>query len=504
MLVLHIKYQFRLSNKNSSYNRIIKATGIFGGSQLVSIVLGVLRTKIVALLIGTVGVGLIGVFQSIIDTVRSVTSLGLDTGAVKEIASAASSEDTQELSKSISIFKKWFLWTALIGFLSCIVFCLPISIWVFDDVKYSMHIAALSVCVFLAILATGRSAILQGLSKISYMAKASLISAVGTILIVIPIYYFFGVYAVVPALALGNLAWFFSVDYYYKKLNIRVVTVENKEIVEAGLNTLKLGIFIVLSTVLSTVSMLLIRTYLITDADVETAGLFQAVWTITNIYLALILKSMGTDYFPRLCGVIDKKREVRTLINEQTYIVLIIASPIIVGMLVFSELILPLLYSVEFSGAASLLQWQVLGTFFKVMAWPVAFILLAKNKGPLHFVTECIFYGVYLVVGYLLFPYYGLDALGIGYLIAYIVYFAAIFIMGRSISGFAWSSAVAKIVIVNVLMILFSFYIVYTHLEYAYISGGVIFILSLIYAYYNLRKVFGLNDIKNWFKSKRS
>lgn len=493
-----------MENKNSSYNQIIKATSIFGGSQLISIILGIVRTKIVAILLGAAGVGLLGVFQSIIDTTRSITSLGLDTGGVKDIATAANSENPEDLPRSVSIFKKWFLWTALIGFFACIAFCLPISVWVFGDVKYSMQVAALSVCVFLATLATGRSVFLQGMRQISYMAKASILSAVCTLLVVIPLYYFFGIYGIIPALIGGNLLWFFCTDYYYRKLDIKSITVENKEIVQAGLNTLKLGLFIVLSTVLSMLSMLLIRTYLMRSIDVEAAGLFQAVWTITNIYLGLILKSMGTDFFPRLCSVVDEKKGVRLLVNEQLYIVLVISSPIIVGMLLFSEVILPILYSSEFSNAASLLQWQIVGTFLKVVSWPVAFILLAKNKGLLHFITEGLFFVVYLAISYFLFPHYGLDSVGIGYFVAYIFYFIVIFAIGRGLSGFVWSKAVLKMILVNILFIVCSFYTIHNQVNYVYIIGGIIFLLSLVYAYYNLKRVFTFEDLKNWFKSRKS
>ena len=70
-----------------SYRRILAATVIMGGATIASILIGVVRTKIFALLIGPAGIGLVGLFTSVscalVMLVRSnlygplvVTSLG--------------------------------------------------------------------------------------------------------------------------------------------------------------------------------------------------------------------------------------------------------------------------------------------------------------------------------------------------------------------------------------------------------------------------------------------
>lgn len=51
-----------ISKEQKDYGQIAKSTGIFGGSQLVIILSGILRTKVLALLLGATGVGLAGLF----------------------------------------------------------------------------------------------------------------------------------------------------------------------------------------------------------------------------------------------------------------------------------------------------------------------------------------------------------------------------------------------------------------------------------------------------------
>lgn len=489
-------------SRNSSYNQIIKSTTIFGGSQIFIILIGIIRTKIIAILLGTTGVGIIGIYQSVIDMMRSVYSLGIDTAGVKEIAEADSKNDGITLYKAITRLNKWFKGAALLGLISCIIFSYPISIWVFEDKGYTLPIALLSICIFLAILTTGKSVILQGMRKIPEMAKSAIWGSLLGLVFSIPIYFIFGLDGIIPAFIISGFVSFFIIEFYYKKQNIESIKASNEEAFKSGLNTLKLGLFIVIAGLISTVSMFLVRGFITRNIDIEAAGLFQAAWAITNVYLGLILRSMGSDFFPRLSAIADDKDKVRGLVNEQSYIVLVIASPIIVGMLLFSDFALTILYSGEFTAANSILCWQIAGTFFKVLSWPIAFIMLAKNKGLVFFMTEAVYYIVYLLAGYLLYPQYGLEAAGIGYLIAYLIYLPLVFIIGYRISDFNWKKSIIFMTLTNLILICAAFYIAQYMQEFKLLPGAIVLCASLVYAFLNLRKVFSMEDFKNWFKKK--
>lgn len=492
-----------LKNKGS-YNQIIKSTTIFGGSQVFTIIIGVVRTKIVAILLGTTGVGIIGIYSSIIDIFRTACGLGMDTAGVKEIAEINTSEDKTLIDKTIIRFNRWFLGSAIVGLIGCILFCYPISLWVFGSAEYAIYIALLSVSVFLAILTTGRSSVLQGMRRIGDMAKSNIIAAVIGLLVAVPLYYFFRIKAIPIVFIITYLVSYICVEFYYKKLGIAPIKITNREALSAGKDTLKLGLYIVIGGFVGTAAMFIVRAYITRNIDLDAAGLFQAAWVITNVYLGLVLRSMGTDFFPRLSAVASDNAKVKQLVNEQTYVVLVVASPVIVAMLLFSDFALSLLYSSDFAYATTVLKWQVLGTFLKVLSWPIAFILLAKNKGLLFLISEVLFYAAYLLSAYFLFPKYGLDATGIGYLIAYIVYLPVVFFMGRSIAGFGWDSNISRMILINTFFAVLAFRISHYYTgNLSFVFGCLVFIASIIYAYFKLKAIFSLSDIKSWFKSKK-
>lgn len=493
-----------MTNKNDSYKQIIKATGVFGGSQIIIILSGIIRTKFAAFLLGSLGVGLIGIYQSISDMIRTISILGVDTSGVKEIADTENNKSREDLEKTISTFRLWFSLTAFAGLFMCIVFCFPISIWAFGTPQYAMHITGLSLGVFFGILATGRSVILQGMRQIGYMAKAGIWTALASLIIIVPMYYILGTKAIIPSLIVSSLLFFIFSDYYFRKLKIKKVSVNNQEAFEAGTNTLKLGLYILISSILSTIAMFVIRTYIARMDSIEYAGLFQAVWVITTVYLGLILKSMGADYYPRLSAISDKNNAIKTLVNEQSYVAILVSLPIIIAIILFAKFILTLFYSTEFIAASELLRWQLLGSIFKIISWPLAFILLAKNKGKLFLISEVIFYTSYLGSAYLLYSSYSINALGIAYLIAYIVYSISVFLMAKYLSGFKWTSEIISIISISLALIIASFIGLIYFDKIGFILGIILLFASTFYSFIKLKKVFSIEDLRNWINKKNN
>ena len=60
---------------------IVKTMGVFSGVQVISILVSVVRTKLVAIWIGAVGVGLFGVFNTVLDLLGNFAQMGMNTVA---------------------------------------------------------------------------------------------------------------------------------------------------------------------------------------------------------------------------------------------------------------------------------------------------------------------------------------------------------------------------------------------------------------------------------------
>lgn len=77
-----------MMEKQNSYSHILKYTSLFGGVQVLSILVGLVRNKLVALILGPMGMGLLALFSSTIKLVGDSTNLGLSISAVRNMSGA--------------------------------------------------------------------------------------------------------------------------------------------------------------------------------------------------------------------------------------------------------------------------------------------------------------------------------------------------------------------------------------------------------------------------------
>jgi len=493
---------------STSYKQIAKSTGIFGGSQFLIILTGIVRTKVLAVLLGTAGVGLVGLYQSIIDLVRSVTGLGLSFSSVKDIAEAKRTEDNHEIARTVTTLHRWVWWTGVSGMFLMIVFAAPLSEYTFGDKSKVWPICLLSFCVLMGALSSGQIALLQGLRQISKMARASVYGAVGGLIVAVVMYSILGIDGIVPALiAISILSLLFS-WWFARTVKTEKIALTIKETLLRGRGMVKLGLYTVFSGLVSTLTLFLMKSFIVHTDGVNTVGLFQSVWSVSSVYLGAILTSMGVDYFPRLCGLKDENRQIVRLSNEQTRFVLFVSTPIIVGMLLVAVPVLRVLYSSNFILAANLLRWQIFGTFFKVLIWPVGFILLSKGKGLRFFIVEFTWSFVYYIATRFCWPYFGLNSAGVSFVIAYLVYLPLVYFMVKPLCDFKYETHNLLLILLFFLSAVAAFLAsVYLNGWFSYICGGVIFALCALLSGFELNKVLPahlwISKLKNLF-NKRS
>lgn len=174
-------------------------------------------------------------------------------------------------------------------------------------------------------------------------------------------------------------------------------------------------------------------------------GHFQAAWTITQQYIALVLTAMAADYYPRLTGIVRDRAAAVKLVNEQTEIALLLSGPIFLAMMALAPWVLRLLYTADFAPAVVVLRWMVLSDVLKVASWPLGFIFLAMADGKTFLWTEV---SALLLMGLaiaIFLPHVGLEMTGIGYLACYAFYLPLMHWLAKTRLGFAWQPAVIRL-----------------------------------------------------------
>ena len=131
-----------------------------------------------------------------------------------------------------------------------------------------------------------------------------------------------------------------------------------------------------------------IRALVLRTLGLQAVGLYQSAFAIGGVYVAFILQAMAADFYPRLTAVAADDGACCRLVNEQAAVTLLLTGPGIVATMTFAPLVLAVLYSRDFQGAAPVLRWICLGMTLRVISWPMAFVLPAKNCQAAFFLSE--------------------------------------------------------------------------------------------------------------------
>ena len=99
--------QLYSGKQNSSYRQIIRFTGVLGSVQFVSLFISLLRNKLAAVILGTIGLGLIDLYNRTASFFVSCVSLVTPMAAIRALAVAAEKNDNEHLQKGIITIRSW-------------------------------------------------------------------------------------------------------------------------------------------------------------------------------------------------------------------------------------------------------------------------------------------------------------------------------------------------------------------------------------------------------------
>ncbi len=425
---------------NTSYGQILKSSSVMGAAASISMLLGMIRIKSAAILMGTGGVGLIAGFTAIQDIVVTLAGLGIQSSAVREIAGAAGKGDDLTIGRVVCVLRRICLLTGLAGMLTVMVASPWLSRLTFDSDAYTLDIAALGIVILLVNLSNGQLALLQGMRCIGDIARVNIGSAVFGVLMAIGLYYWLGVRGIVPSFVSAAAIQMIFAWRFARRIPVLVVRLTWVQTFREASEMIKLGL-VVMWTALMVSGTSYFTILLITqELDLNAVGLYSAAFTLSGISANLVLGAMATDYYPRLVSVAHEKPAVNRLVNEQTEVGLTLALPGLLATLTLAPWVLQIFYTQEFVVASSALQWFVLGCIGRVISFPLGFLILALGKARWYFLTETATNLTHIALISFGLEWFGVDGVAMAFFAMNVGYIAVVFMVSSHLTGFNWSA----------------------------------------------------------------
>lgn len=395
-------------------SRIARILAVFSGVKVVIIVCSLIRNKFIAMLLGPTGIGLVGLYNNLMDLIAQTSRLSMDQSAQRDLSQSS----LANTDVTITVVRRWALWLGIGGTVLTCALSPFLSIISFDgDISHWPTFCLLSVLPFCYTFFCCVNAENQGLRRFRTVALSTLLGNVISLLVAIPVIYF---------LRLNSIAWvitiyavIMAVVTYFFRPHINKVIMSGHEIISRGKSFIKTGAQITLAMAVTYASNSLFTLFINWYSSTGTLGIYQAGFQIMNSYVGIIFAVLWMEYYPRLSANAHSSRRLSLFASHQARLILSILTPMLCLLIMFCGLAVRLIYSTEFLAITPYIALACVGVVFKTNSYCMAYVILARGDGRTYMFTEissCIFGLTANTLGFVLGGFVGL---GIAYIVWY-------------------------------------------------------------------------------------
>ncbi len=422
---------------------MLKATSTLAGAKVVTILISIVRTKVVALLLGPSGMGVVNLVGASTELARVAFACGLDGATARKVAEASSSKDPIQLDHAYRVSARTALLAGLLAGINLALASPLLGSQILGDSGKFWWFCFGAVSLLFTPLLGVQLAFLQGLRQSRALAIcqiiASLSGAILNVLLVSLLGVIGGVVALLP-LAIISL----TVHHAFLKrhrptglsMTLPATLGDSRKLLKLGSGFAINGIWLAASGWLN---LFFIGQFYGVAQGAHQIGLYGAAATMSNLYIGILISAMATEFYPGLVQAAQDRGALNRLLNQQTMLALTIGVPATMGMVVLAPCILGLMYSREFLPGTEIMRWMLAGMAIRFASCPLGFALLAIGSPRMIVASELAMGAAMILSSYLLLQVYGLVGIGIALAAVNLIYLVGV-VWVTSRMGVHWSA----------------------------------------------------------------
>lgn len=428
---------------------ILRATAALSASSIAGLLIQLAAVKVYAVVLGPKGWGFLGLTIGLLALVRLIASLGVGTALTRMGAQALGRNEMRRfaaLCRAAWVLHMSFALVASAVVLACRE---PIARVMLGDELHSAAMFAIVAATFFALSSETQFSILNAMHRVDALAKLAVWNvALGTAatIIVVMTWGLAGVPAVL--LAQSIVEWAVSRHYLKRETVGSSQPPTTTEVWQVGRELLAFALVCAASMLFGRGVELILPVLVLHELDQTSVGLYRAVTMISMTYLAFLIDAMRKDYYPRLARASTDSEALGLMVRQQTWIVTLIAIPVISIALAVSPYAVPLLFSDAFRSAVEVLQWHLVGDLFRFAGCTFGFLILARSAPRTILFSQVVGGGSLLLFSVFGMRWFGLAGLGVGYLAANVLYFVVVWWIVARQTQIKWTREMTVLVAV--------------------------------------------------------
>lgn len=390
---------------------------IFTGVKMINIACSLVRNKLIAILIGPVGIGLVILYNSVLEMAGNASRMSIDQSAIREITADSTPAHRADIT---AVVRRWSLWLGLVGMGGVCIFSPLLSRWTFGDTTRWWTFCLLSPVPLLSTLNMGRQALMQGLGQLPLLAKASALGAVVATVLSVSLIWLVGVDAIIPMLLIYAAAMLAATIWLSPRTPRS--NIDSREILRRGKGFVRLGAVITAALIAGQLAGYLFILYLNHSGHTAMVGIYQSGYMLVNTYVGVILTGIWAEYFPRLGRAIHSKRSTSVIVSNQISLTISLSLPLVLMLIGLDRFVISLLYAGTFDAVTPYVTIGSIGVIPRAFAFCMSFVILAKGDGHAFIATEIISAIAGLCLNIAGYSLAGMTGLGVSYIVWYTFY----------------------------------------------------------------------------------
>jgi PST family polysaccharide transporter len=396
-------------------------TSLLNGIAVVVKILTLLGlNKILAIYVGPAGYASIGQFQNAVQIVTTLASGAINTGVTKYTA-----EYHEDESKQHAVWRTAAT-ISLIGSVSVsiivVAFNKQFAVWFLKDQSLSSVFTWFALSLIFFVINAFLLSILNGKKEIHRYVISNIIGSLFALAVTALMAIQWGLYGTLVALAIyQSLNFFVTLALTYKTSWFKIRYFLGDIDKQAAKNLAKFSTMALTSVVCTPVCHIMIRDHLGENLGWEAAGYWEAMWRLSSAYLMLVTTTLSVYYLPKLAEIVSAN-DIKKEILQGYKIILPVTTVSGLGIYLFRDYIIQVLFSSEFYDMRILFHWQVIGDVLKIGSWVLSYLMLSKAMVGLFVFSEILFTTTFYLLSTFLIYSLGLEGVSIAHALNYAAY----------------------------------------------------------------------------------
>lgn len=431
-------------------------TIILGIPNFIKLLTGVIKNKVIALFLGTEGLGIVSMGSYAINTLIPLSTLGSELSVVKY---SAESKTAMDAHKVLFTGISFTMFNSLILCAFLIIFKERLSLWIFMGKNYLYAIFLIIVAFpfysFCEILVH----YLKGRRSIASIALGNSIISILSLSIAIPLIYFFKTEGgFLQILVTGIISFIILSLFIFREQGILNSLKKISVIYHFFGNLVKAGfLFYFLPRIFYILTLFLVKIMIVKNFDFKSNGIYESVVLLSVVIFSFLSDVLMGYFLPTVCNNMKMNERNSELNKAIRFIILTSVPTIIIVITYIGRFLIKILFSKQFLSAFEFLPLRFIGDYFFLINSAITFIFVANSNYRAVLSVSLIYNGLVLLLS-LLFPIYlGFTGYFVAYLISTLLVFMALSLFLKKQHNIYISTSNYKIILFSCLLMVICF-----------------------------------------------